>query len=142
MCIHSLSSPCCLSRQNRNRYCQSPVLLLSSCMPDPTPRLTSVATTIRRRSIAERTQLVRGRSVPAIPFIRIALDTRFRIIRSQRLEGGQPSYVRESKAGICLLEAETHGPICALYQILGDVRIPQTTGQIGSRTDWVCATHV
>jgi hypothetical protein len=109
----------------KNRYCQSPVLLLSSCMPDPTPRLTSVTTTIRRRSITKRTQLVRGRSVPAIPFIRIALDTRFRIIRSQRLEGGQhrssacqPSYVRESKAGICLLEAETHGPICALYQIL------------------------
>ena len=63
--------------------------LLSCNKPDPTPRLTPVTTILRGRSIAKRTQLVRGRSIPAIPLVRISLDTRFRIIRSQGLEDGQ-----------------------------------------------------
>ena len=52
------------------------------------------------------------------------------------------SYVSECEAGICLSNAVTHSPVGALYEILGDIRIPQTTSKIRSRTDCVCTTRL
>ena len=78
--------------------------------PDPTLRLTPVTTTLRGRGIAKRTQLVRGRSIPAIPLVRISLDTRFRIVRSQGLEDGQRNELDVS-ALVGLWEQIRHMPI-------------------------------